>query len=108
MGGLGNIVLKTATVATNINIPSFETMTSNSSPIISVVVEPKYSSDLQRLDKGLKLLNYADPCVQVVIKETGEHIIVAAGEVHLEICLKDLRERYANIELDVTKFFLIF
>ena len=43
--------------------------------------------------QGLKLLNQADPCVQVLLQETGEHVIVAAGEVHLERCLEDLRKR---------------
>lgn len=44
--------------------------------------------------KGMKLLNQADPCVEVFVQETGEHVIVAAGEVHLERCLDDLRKRY--------------
>jgi ribosome assembly protein 1 len=34
-------------------------------PIMRVAVEPKHSSDLQELIKGLKLLNQADACVQV-------------------------------------------
>ena len=29
--------------------------------------------------------------VQCTIEETGEHIIAGAGELHLEICLKDLQ-----------------
>lgn len=28
------------------------------------------------------------------MQETGEHVIVTAGEVHLQKCLDDLRERY--------------
>lgn len=32
--------------------------------------------------------------VQVSIEETGEHIIAGAGELHLEICLKDLQEDF--------------
>lgn len=31
--------------------------------------------------------------VQISIEETGEHIIAGAGELHLEICLKDLQAR---------------
>lgn len=31
--------------------------------------------------------------VQCSIEETGEHIIAGAGELHLEICLKDLQAR---------------
>ena len=33
--------------------------------------------------------------------ESGEHVVAAAGEVHLETVIKDLRERFAKIELRV-------
>jgi len=34
--------------------------------------------------------------VQCIIEESGEHIIAGAGELHLEICLKDLQEDFMN------------
>ncbi|KAJ9575858.1 hypothetical protein L9F63_007266 [Diploptera punctata] len=37
--------------------------------------------------------------VQCIIEESGEHIIAGAGELHLEICLKDLEEDHACIPL---------
>jgi elongation factor 2 len=38
--------------------------------------------------------------VQCSIEESGEHIVAGAGELHLEICLKDLQEEYCGgIEL---------
>jgi len=41
-----------------------------------------------------------DPMVQTSTEESGEHIIAGAGELHLEICLKDLKEEYCGgIEL---------
>ena len=48
---------------------------------------------------GLKRLAKSDPMVQCVIEESGEHIIAGAGELHLEICLKDLEEDHAQIPL---------
>ena len=33
--------------------------------------------------------------------ESGEHVLGAAGEVHLETCIKDLKERFARVELQV-------
>lgn len=54
------------------------------------------------LARGLKLLNQSDPCVQVLLQETGEHVIVTAGELHLERCLKDLRERFARIDIQAS------
>jgi elongation factor 2 len=37
--------------------------------------------------------------VQCIFEESGEHIIAGAGELHLEICLKDLEEDHACIPL---------
>lgn len=54
---------------------------------------PKHAGEMPSLVRGLRLLNQADSCVQVLVQETGEHVIVTAGEVHLQRCLDDLAER---------------
>jgi len=74
-----------------------------STPILRVAVEPSNPSQLPLLIKGLRLLNQADPCVQVILQESGEHVILTAGELHLERCLTDLRERFAEIEITCSK-----
>lgn len=63
---------------------------------------------MPKLVKGLQILNQADPCAEYIVQETGEHVILTAGELHLEVrsclgkkadmqrCLKDLRERFAK------------
>merc|ERR1711928_166540 len=61
--------------------------------------EPKNPADLPKLVEGLKRLAKSDPMVQCMIEESGEHIIAGAGELHLEICLKDLEEDHACIPL---------
>ena len=76
-------------------------MTFQCAAIVRVAVEPALPSELAKLEKGLRLLSKADPFVEVEILSTGEHVIAAAGEVHLLTCLKDLKERYAMIELEV-------
>ena len=43
---------------------------------------------------GLKRLSKSDPMVVCTTEETGEHIIAGAGELHLEICLKDLQDDF--------------
>ena len=48
---------------------------------------------MERLVRGMRLLNQADPCVQVMVQESGEHVLAAAGEVHLQRCCDDLRKR---------------
>ncbi|GAB1607399.1 elongation factor-like GTPase 1 [Argonauta hians] len=100
--GIGNLeeyVLKTATLCETIACPAFTDMYFEAAPIVRVAIEPQNICDMPNLVKGLRLLNQADPCVEVLVQETGEHVIIAAGEVHLRRCLEDLRDRYANIEI---------
>lgn len=47
----------------------------------------------------MKRLAKSDPMVQCIFEESGEHIVAGAGELHLEICLKDLEEDHACIPL---------
>jgi translation elongation factor EF-G len=44
-----------------------------------------WSADLPKMVKGLKLLSQADPFVEVFQQQTGEWVIVVAGELHLEV-----------------------
>jgi elongation factor 2 len=69
------------------------------SRVVRIAVEPKVASDLPKLVEGLNRLAKSDSCVQVMHEETREHIICGAGELHLEICLKDLEEDFANIPI---------
>ncbi|KAL9090345.1 MAG: hypothetical protein Q9165_005379 [Trypethelium subeluteriae] len=72
-----------------------------SQPIVRVALEPENPSDLDRMVKGLRLLEQSDPCAEYEVLESGEHVILTAGELHLERCLKDLRERFAKCEIQV-------
>lgn len=56
-------------------------------PIVRVALEPKNPADMQKLVTGLSLLAQADPCVETFQQQTGEHVILTAGELHLEVCL---------------------
>ncbi|KAF8270813.1 P-loop containing nucleoside triphosphate hydrolase protein [Lactarius quietus] len=68
-------------------------------PIVRVALETVIPSDMPKLIRGMKLLSQADPCVETFQQSTGEHVILTAGELHLERCLKDLRERFAKVEI---------
>ena len=69
---------------------------------------PSFASIIHRrnsiatLSQGLKRLAKSDPLVQCTIEETGEHIVAGAGELHLDICLKDLQDDFMGCELKVT------
>ncbi|TFK40717.1 P-loop containing nucleoside triphosphate hydrolase protein [Crucibulum laeve] len=72
-------------------------------PIVRVALEPVLPADMQKLISGLKLLSQSDPCVETFQQQTGEHVILTAGELHLERCLKDLRERFARVDIQASK-----
>ena len=69
------------------------------SPVVRVAVSVKNANDLPKLVDGLKKLSKSDPLVLCITEESGEHIIAGCGELHLEICLKDLIEEYAKCDI---------
>merc|ERR1712061_678677 len=97
--GVDQFLVKTGTITTFKEAHNLKVMKLSVSPVVRVAVEPKNAADLPKLAEGLKRLAKSDPMVQCVIEESGEHIIAGAGELHLEICLKDLEEDHAQIPL---------
>jgi elongation factor 2 len=61
---------------------------------VRVSVDVTNAGDLPKLMEGLKRLAKSDPLVQCFTAATGEHIVAGAGELHLEICIKDLRDDF--------------
>ena len=92
-------MVKTGTITTFKDAHNMRVMKFSVSPVVRIAVEPKNPSDLPKLVEGLKRLAKSDPMVQCIIEESGEHIVAGAGELHLEICLKDLEEDHACIPL---------
>merc|ERR1712110_842393 len=97
--GVDQFLVKTGTITTFKDAHNMKVMKFSVSPVVRVAVEPKNPSELPKLVEGLKRLAKSDPMVQCIIEESGEHIIAGAGELHLEICLKDLEEDHAQIPL---------
>merc|ERR1712121_513428 len=97
--GVDQFLVKTGTISTYAEAHNMKVMKFSVSPVVRVAVEPKNPADLPKLVEGLKRLSKSDPMVQCMIEESGEHIIAGAGELHLEICLKDLEEDHAGIPL---------
>ncbi|GAX83661.1 hypothetical protein CEUSTIGMA_g11086.t1 [Chlamydomonas eustigma] len=102
IAGLGSVILKSATVCSTPCCRPLAPLTFQSAPIVKVAIEPAQASDMPKLVEGLRLLNRADPFVEISVLDSGEHVLGAAGEVHLETCVKDLKERFAKIELLVS------
>lgn len=111
IAGLEEAVLKTATISTlppGICLPCGKSSSASlglgKEAVVRVAVEPHLLRDMGKLQAGLRRLNQADPAVETFITTKGEHVVAAHGELHLERCLKDLRERFAaGIRIHVSK-----
>lgn len=100
--GVDQFLLKNGTLTTSETAHNMKVMKFSVSPVVQVAVEVKNANDLPKLVEGLKRLSKSDPMVQAWIAETGEHIVAGAGELHLEIILKDLEEDHAQIPLKIS------
>ncbi|KAF2863222.1 P-loop containing nucleoside triphosphate hydrolase protein [Piedraia hortae CBS 480.64] len=106
IAGLEGAILKSGTICSQLEgAPNLSSTTaiSTNAPIVRVALEPTHPGDLEKMVQGLKLLEQADPAVVYEQLESGEHVILTAGELHLERCLKDLRERFARCEIQAGK-----
>ncbi|KAI4260642.1 MAG: hypothetical protein LQ352_000204 [Teloschistes flavicans] len=100
IAGLEGRILKSGTLCSqlegSINLAGINM---GSQPIVRVALEPVNPGDLDKMISGMRLLEQSDPCAVYEVLESGEHVILTAGELHLERCLKDLRERFARCEI---------
>jgi len=92
--GVDAYLLKAGTISTHEEAHPFVTMKYSVSPVVRVAVEVCNAQDLPKLMEGLKRLAKSDPLVLCYSAPTGEHVIAGAGELHLEICIKDLRDDF--------------
>lgn len=67
IGGLEEHILKSGTLSSSLACPAFTELSQMVMPIVRVAVEPARPCEMPELIKGLKLLNQADPCVQVSV-----------------------------------------
>merc|ERR1719236_57097 len=96
--GVDQYILKSGTITTIEDAHNIACMKYSVSPVVKVAVKPKDGKDLPKLVEGLKKLSKSDPLVVCTTEESGEHVIAGCGELHVEICLKDLREEYAQCD----------
>ncbi|OAQ28398.1 P-loop containing nucleoside triphosphate hydrolase protein [Linnemannia elongata AG-77] len=97
--GIDQFLLKSGTITTCETAHNLKVMKFSVSPVVQVAVECKNAADLPKLVEGLKRLSKSDPCVLCFTSESGEHIVAGSGELHLEICLKDLEEDHAQVPI---------
>jgi len=101
--GLGDSVLKTATMSSSLFAPCLQAMTFQAKPMVRVAVEPTSHVHLPRLDEGLRRLHRFDAAVEVSMDTAGQRTMACLGELHLELCVRALRERFARCEVAVSE-----
>jgi len=101
--GIDKFLTKSGTLTNDMKAHNIKSMKFSVSPVVRVAVSCKSPADLPKLVEGLKRLSKSDPVCQVSIAESGEQIVAGAGELHMEICLKDLQEDFCRgIKLIIT------
>lgn len=72
-------------------------------PVVPMAVLPKSKKDQDKLGIGLSKLAEVDPTFSYhVDKEFSETIVTAMGEIHIDVMLKRLHERY-GVEVELGK-----
>jgi elongation factor 2 len=100
--GIDQFLLKSGTLTTSDTAHNMKVMKFSVSPVVQRSVQVKNAQDLPKLVEGLKRLSKSDPCVLTMTNESGEHVVAGAGELHLEICLKDLEDDHAGVPLIIS------
>ena len=88
--------MKTGTISDHKEAHLIKSMKYSVSPVVRVAVTVKNAADLPKLVDGMKKLSKSDPLVLCISEDSGQHIIAGCGELHVEICLKDLEEDFAG------------
>jgi elongation factor G len=72
-------------------------------PVISIAIEPRTQTDVDKLGVSLQKLAYEDPSFRTYTnEETGQTIIAGMGELHLEIIVDRLKREF-KVECNVGK-----
>lgn len=100
IGGLEGCILKSGTLCSRLDgAVNLAGVNMTGKPIVRVALEPVNPADLDKMIEGLRLLVQSDPCAEYEPFDSGEHVLLTAGELHLERCLTDLKERFARCDI---------
>ncbi|EJD53219.1 P-loop containing nucleoside triphosphate hydrolase protein [Auricularia subglabra TFB-10046 SS5] len=105
LGGVDASIFKTATIAgadIDDDLYIFRPLKHMTQPVLKVAVEPVNPSELPKMLSGLRNVNKSYPLVTTKVEESGEHVIIGTGELHLDCIMHDLRRLYSEIEIKVS------
>ena len=103
--GLDKGVGKAATVAAlegGEDIWPFSPLAFTTLPLAKVALEPNVPSELPKLLEGLRKVVKCYPLAETKVEESGEHVLLGAGELDLDCMLHDLRRLYSEVEIKVS------
>lgn len=107
MSGVDNSIVKTATLVPpkledDEEAYIFKPIRHFTEPVFKVAVEPINPSELPKMLDGLRKINKSYPLVTTKVEESGEHIVLGAGELYMDCVLHDLRRLYSEMEMKVS------
>jgi elongation factor 2 len=100
--GIDNYMVKSGTITTSDLLYPIKTMKFSVSPVVQVAVEAKNPAEIHKLVEGMKRLSKSDPAVLCYVSENKQHIVAGSGELHVEICINDLRGYMNGAEIKVS------
>ncbi|MBI5647056.1 MAG: elongation factor G [Ignavibacteriae bacterium] len=70
-------------------------------PLISAAIKPKAKGDEDKISHGLHTMHEEDPSFLIQVDtETHETIVLGQGEIHLDVMMKRLKQRF-GVEVDL-------
>ncbi|KAH7107696.1 P-loop containing nucleoside triphosphate hydrolase protein [Auriculariales sp. MPI-PUGE-AT-0066] len=105
LGGVDASIFKTATIAAadfEDDLYIFSPLKHITQPVLKIAVEPVNPSELPKMLAGLRNVNKSYPLVATKVEESGEHVIIGTGELHLDCIMHDLRKIFSEIEIKVS------
>uniref|UniRef100_A0A8R1IM60 Elongation factor-like GTPase 1 domain-containing protein n=1 Tax=Caenorhabditis japonica TaxID=281687 RepID=A0A8R1IM60_CAEJA len=96
------ILLQNTTLCEEPKYPCLKIGSQTGEALVRVSISTQQLEDMDELREKLKLLSLLDTSLNVMELENGELAMVAAGEVHLQKCIKDLND-LGLVDLDVSE-----
>jgi len=102
--GIDAPILKSATVFASAykgDFGTFSRLTFDNIATVRLAVEALRPADLPKLVDALRRVCKSYPLVTTKVEESGEHVIMAPGELSMDCVMHDLRFLYSDIEVRV-------
>lgn len=106
ISGVDSIINKTATIC-NTNdtdlLWTFPRLNFEIKSVLKVAVEPSNPSELPKLIESLRQVSKSYLACSIKVEDSGEHVILAPGEIYMDCLLHDLRFFFADdLEIKVS------